>query len=395
MADVADMLLQQGFKNASEVPDVAGAMTKGAQLAESINQIQLSRAQFEQQKQQQYVAKIEKFSSLYETAAKLPPGSARNNLYKTVIPKTRDALGLQAEFPDDSLQMINSAPEVIGYLKAKVEAGDMTLPQLLQNMQDPQWIADNIPAAIQEKAGQDLTPQVTDNMQALSDAEKFRLTERNNREQSMIQAGLQADRAAADDARSGQKKLSEEVAKQYAQYASGGGKAGIKSALGNLTEAAEALDKGTIQTGGVSTKIPGFKSDDAQSMINPEMIAMKAKAQGALNTVLRATLGAQFTEGEGQRVLNQVWDDRQPPKVNAQKIRSKISELRENVKGAEAEFKRFGFLKEEGIANWKPKVSGLKSKAQQLPKEEQKKFLDALSNKLNVPVGELRKELGI
>jgi hypothetical protein len=385
MADVADMLLQQGFKNASEVPDVAGAMTKGAQLAESINQIQLSRAQFEQQKQQQYVAKIEKFSSLYETAAKLPPGSARNNLYKTVIPKTRDALGLQAEFPDDSLQMINSAPEVIGYLKAKVEAGDMTLPQLLQSMQDPQWIADNIPAALQEKAGQDLTPQVTDSMESLQAAESTRIQQAATKENARIMAQNREQAAIAADERAPDVDLRKKVNADYRTWTTGGGSAAYNSYRDILKRSIKKLENNEVVLGTKGKKIGSTLASDETSLawLDEDAKVLLDDIRGGVS-IKEKTGDPNPTEMQVNRILGQIIDPKLSNKAN-------ISKMKDALKKSEMDEK----TKLNEFSKYIPGVKAAPKKSfQDLSATAQKEVVAATMQRTGKSEAEVRKMLG-
>ncbi len=154
----------------------------------------------------------------------------------------------------------------------------------------------------------------------------------------------------------------------------------METAIRNLEEAANALKTGAVKTGNISNKIPLFKTDDAQSMLNPQMVAVKTQSQAALNTVLRATLGAQFTAEEGVRVLNQVWDDKATPAANYKKLRNKIMELKANVKNAEGEFKRFGYMAKDAPsgANSGPGTpSTVKVGSKDMSLEQARKFYES------------------
>ena len=130
-------------------------------------------------------------------------------------------------------------------------------------------------------------------------------------------------------------------------------------------------------------------------MLNPEALKLKTQAQSALNSALRQTLGAQFTEKEGERVLNQVWDDRLSPKSNADKLDRKIKELKANQKNAEAEFERFGYMKKQAKPSEIKIPQAKRDQFMRLPPEEQKRALKGMANIFGVDEEAVKKELGV
>lgn len=333
---LADMLVQSSLQGAQASGEqLASGIKTGAALAQQIEQTQQIRQQMEQQKEQLQLQKVDKLTGLMEKGAAIKSKAARNAFFKNYIPKTAAALGLQNFIPEDTMMMIQADPEQakkLTLLKAKIRSGEMTMSDAVSQL-DPEAFASMDEAEVMQ----------------LEAADKFRIDnqEKMGRAQFVAsEAGARADEARTQ---AGQVELAKKVADKYATYTAGGGRAGMQSSLKSLKDVANALENGVVTTGGATTKLPWLKSDDAQSMLNPKMVEFKTQAQAALNNVLRATLGAQFTEGEGVRVLNQVWDDRQAPAVNAKKVRSKLKELEQNVKDAESEFRRFKYLGEEKV----------------------------------------------
>lgn len=337
MASFADTLVQAQVQATTPgTPDIAGNLQQGAQLAQHAEQLQMQQEELAQKKQQLVEARLEKFANAVEKGQQYA-GKAQANYYNKFLPQYKNALGLKDMITDDSLAFMTASPENasrFNTLVADVREGRIKAQDAFATLGDPTQFADVTPAMSQQ----------------IQDAQKSLLG--NQAQMAKTVYTQQSTDVRQKDAQNsaGKVELSKKVADKYNEYAAGGGRAGIESAMTNLKEAAAALDTGAVKTGGISTKIPWLKSDDAQSMLNPEMVKFKTKAQGALNSILRATLGAQFTEKEGERVLAQVWDDRQPPKVNAAKISSKITELKKNVSSAESEFRRFGYLQGESAA---------------------------------------------
>lgn len=383
---IADMLVQSGLQSSRETVDIGGSIQKGAALAQTIEQMEQSRATLEQKKQELQMNKAVAVTDTLKIAAQTKDKNLKNFLLKKVMPGKIKALGMEEFFGPQTLEMLQTSDaaleKVLGLqldLEDKVNKGEITGAQAYQQARD---ILNN---------PEDLALLDTDR---LFEAQKFSVAESGKSQRVEQQGNIQFGKQVQAQNASGQVKLSEDIGKRYADYAAGGGRSSFDASLGKLKEAANALETGEVKTGGISTKIPGFKSDDAQSLVNPEMVAMKTNAQSALNSILRQTLGAQFTEQEGLRVLNQVWDDRQPPAVNAKKIRAKVNELEANIKNAEAEFKRFGYLKDGGIsADVKKKLASKKDAYKKLPPDEQKKFVEKLRDMLNTSEDEILKGL--
>lgn len=387
MADsVANMLVGSALQSADKTPDFSGAVESGIGLATKIQQVQQQREALEQQKQQQYVAKIEKFSSLYETASKLPPGAARNGLFKTVIPKTRDALGLQKEFPDDSMVILNANPEVVGYLKSKVEAGELTLPQLLSNMQDAQWIADNVPHALQEKAGKDLTPQVTEDMEALQKSENFRIKEANDKKNAEIVAAGQAARAIADDERQPKVEFKKKIAKDAAALEGAGGFARVDTQIEKLKKVKADLESGKLKTGAAKHLAP----EGAQAYIDPEVKAAQDLVRSSID--LKKALDSSFSDAAAAQAYGQSFDRKLPNDKNVEKLEFLIKDLETQKKNQMKNFKKEGF----DVGGSSPISDEHKKKFAAIKDPAMKeKAVTGLAKMLNLSIADVRKELGL
>jgi hypothetical protein len=398
MPTLAEMMFQSVSETNTKMPDTVGAGAKGAamgaQLAQTIETAKTNRANLEQKKQELEMSKFEKVGGWFDTASKMPEGKVKAAFVNEYITKGISALGLQDKIDPTALKMFAGDPMLGAYLKAKVESKEMSYPEMIMAMKDPVKLAEIMPKVQQFGDEQLFKDTVEGYSSTLGEAHKYANTEKEKFGRAVVVADKTADRQEADDARAGQKKLSELVAGKYSEYSAGGGKAGMESSLSKLDEVVQVLENGTVKTGGKTTVIPWLKSDDFQSMANPKMVEYKTQAQAAINSVLKVTLGTAFTEGEGIRVLNQVWDDRQSPSVNAKKVRAKAAELRANVKNSEGEFKKFGYIKEEKSTEWKSDLKSKKDKAAMLPPEEKTKFIELFSKKYNVSIEEVKKALG-
>lgn len=323
---------------------VVEAGFKGHELAQKAEVLQQEKAKLLQQQKELQNTKITKLYDFIKDAKNYKTAGDRNRYLKGAI-GMRNVMGIDpSEIPDETIASFGSDENIgrIATLQASVERGEMSVMEASKIAQNPQAFSKVLPTP--------LDAVIPDKMD-FSEGQKEFLNRQNT---------VRAAEASAGTA--GGKEVSKKVAEKYADYVAGGGRTGMKTSLQKLEKAAEALETGKVKTGGTSTLIPGFNSDIAQSALNPKMVAMKTEAQSALNGILRQTLGSAFTAQEGERVLSQIWDDKQPPKENARRLRAKIEELNANVKSAEQEYVKQGFMKEGERMKAKPTSGKFKLK---------------------------------
>ena len=142
----------------------------------------------------------------------------------------------------------------------------------------------------------------------------------------------------------GQKALDVSFAKELDDWTSSGEAVADKN-LNRLREArnklAEAADNGSI-SGRVVGRLPDVLRSE-------ESLAIQQDVHAAAIGALKATLGAQFTEKEGQRIMNMAYDPRLSPQENVKKIDAAIAELersKENKNAKAAQFEAAGTLKD-------------------------------------------------
>jgi hypothetical protein len=96
----------------------------------------------------------------------------------------------------------------------------------------------------------------------------------------------------------GEKVADREFAKEYTKWnVSGRADYDVNSKI--FRDAIKDVKSGKIETGtmsGMGARIPGVRTDTAEA---------EARVRKAINGMLRATLGSQFTEKEGERIFNQ------------------------------------------------------------------------------------------
>lgn len=127
----------------------------------------------------------------------------------------------------------------------------------------------------------------------------------------------------------GQQAVDKKFADEYVDYATKGGAARIDSNLASLTDVAKSLvdldDKGQVikgkegVSGGLLQKLP-FGAEFATRALEPQKAAVLDKVRRVVFQNLRDTFGPQFTEREGEKLVNTAYDASLPPEINYPKI---------------------------------------------------------------------------
>jgi hypothetical protein len=123
----------------------------------------------------------------------------------------------------------------------------------------------------------------------------------------------------------GEETLDREFAKKLNNWSTQG-KADYEENSKILKDAITKLDKGTVSTGftqGIAAKIPGIRTETRE---------LETRVRKALNGMLRATLGAQFTQEEGERIFQQTFDPAASPDENVKNMQTELQKLEKQKK---------------------------------------------------------------
>ncbi len=121
----------------------------------------------------------------------------------------------------------------------------------------------------------------------------------------------------------GIKSLDRTFAKDYDEWSSGG-EAAVDKNITRLTDTRDYLEKHKDDLFGTSGRITGRLPDILRS---EESIKARQDTQAAAQGALKATLGAQFTEREGERIMASAYNEKLSPQENINKINAAILEL--------------------------------------------------------------------
>lgn len=121
----------------------------------------------------------------------------------------------------------------------------------------------------------------------------------------------------------GRKKYDEEWGKDLQKWNSGGG----ADTVGNIAKVERvltALQSGESLTGPILGQMPDF----AMAFVNPEAVAAREAVEGVVQRNLKAVLGAQFTEKEGEKLIKRAYNPTLSEEENAERLTVLIKQMK-------------------------------------------------------------------
>lgn len=118
----------------------------------------------------------------------------------------------------------------------------------------------------------------------------------------------------------GEKTVDREFAKKFTDWQTEG-RSDYEVNSKIFEDAMNQLKKGKVDTGtlsGIGARIPGYRSETRE---------LESTVRKAINGMLRATLGAQFTEKEGERIFQQTFDPSASEEANLRNMQAELDKL--------------------------------------------------------------------
>ncbi len=134
MATIAEQLIggvQQSTQN------MGAEIQSGAQLAKTVQDMQVQRQTLDQKKQELEMAKWSKFGELTKIGADMPEGPARNAFLKNTLSAAGQAL-LPNQIHPQVTDQLTKDPNVGSYLQDEVKSGRMSMTEMKQTLADPE-----------------------------------------------------------------------------------------------------------------------------------------------------------------------------------------------------------------------------------------------------------------
>lgn len=211
------------------------------------------------------------------------------------------------------------------------------------------------------------------------------------------QTRAQAKKAEADTAKEirkeseklsvGEETLDREFAKVYKDWTTKG-KADYEENKKIFDEAITALKQGKVETGtlaGIAARTPGMRTDTRE---------LETRVRKGLNGMLRATLGAQFTQEEGERIFQQTFDPYASPTENIKNMETELNKIKKQKQLVEEQgsyFKQKGTLKGYEI----PQTLEKSEEKQPLAQKDQQALDWANKNPNDPRSTQIKKRLGM
>lgn len=198
-----------------------------------------------------------------------------------------------------------------------------------------------------EKQGIDLRQALQGQRDKLTDADMASLKTNMDNKMTLAQLKMQAQGSKGS---LGQQALDRDYAKDYNSWTSAQ-RPSLDANIGTIDRAIEALQSPAAQnyTGRFAGRLPDIAKFN-------EAIAMRDGIRQVVNESLRATLGSQFTEKEGERIFSQTYNEALPPEENVKKLQ-KLSQILQQTK-ANKDAKAVFFEQNGTLQGFKPPHAG-------------------------------------
>jgi hypothetical protein len=400
MPTIAEQLIGSVAQTSTQVPDMAKAISSGADLAAQAENIQAMRQKIEQAKEQQEFLKIKQIGDWYETASKMPEGGARNAFVNNFVPEAIKGIGMADKVNPTVMKMINAQPDIVSYLKAKMEAKDpyINMAKIRVALNDPATMAELMKATELEKFGgeQALRSAFAEYPQTLEAASSKGIENLNKYERALLAPTSAAERQATQISSAGKIEAAKDTAKLYANFSAAGGKQNVISNLEKMKGALAQLESGEVKTGGLSgVTLKNYET--ALAVVNPGLKALIDNVRGGVN--MRAALAdPNPTEMQVSTILSRAIDPALPTEENIKKLRTMIDETEQGVLQRQNEFIKQGFMTQKeayegSVPQWKKDLANVKAKAKALPADKKKDFIQRMATKYNVTSADIEKEL--
>ena len=120
-----------------------------------------------------------------------------------------------------------------------------------------------------------------------------------------------------------QKEVDKNFAKDYADFVTAGGYSDVEKNLNQLNLVRKALVGGQQASGPALGLVPKWGRD----IVNPRGAALQDSVEEVVQRNLRLVLGAQFTQKEGDRLIERAYNPRQDERENAARLERLIKQI--------------------------------------------------------------------
>lgn len=243
-----------------------------------------------------------------------------------------EALDEQRKEADRAAQIRSLLGAVGDNLSSRQSFGNFLLGQMNPESRRVSELAD--------KANNRDAERINTLLASYSDAKKRKDKLADDMALAKYKAGLKKDGGGLN-LTPAQKEIDKQAGKQYAEFVAGGGFSSTQKNLEQLREVQTKLGDTDMATG----PLVGLLGKDFRSVVLPESADMQEQVEEVVQRNLREVLGAQFTEKEGQKLIERAYNPRLSEEENTRRLGRLIKQI-ENAAQAKAEAAKY--LEEHG-----------------------------------------------
>ncbi len=312
----------------------------GVGLAMKAEELGLNRMKLQQAQQQLMNTKLDKFHDVLLKVNEFKDPSAKNNYLKNYMPKMVEQYGLQQVITPSALQTLAASDENQGRamtLQRMRASGEISNEQYTEILNDDAKLALIKPTPV---FAQDEKPLTNDESIKMAQDRTLKREEMQTqlRKESM-QVSESQRKQATEIAATGGQALDRKMAEDSLTYANQGGRAEGQKNMAQVNSVLAAINQGKVGRSYVA-KIP-FVGGTLQDVFSPEVSDAQNKVRNAVNGVLRQTLGAQFTEAEGERIFSQFFNPAMPIEKQKESVGRLSQILQAQLQAKDAAVKYF------------------------------------------------------
>lgn len=333
------------YKNAQAGQQQSGQTVGNALEAYgAVERLQNAKSQLEMQKSNNETAKATAFLGQLDSLSRMSPSMQNvalkgmentwRQMYSNMSPDFSAAMKEDKDFRAQTLQVASDALQ-------QLRNGQPLTPEMAQKLNSvPGLQATELYGYIQ-KAQEDFSRR-----------QQAALLAQNKIDVQEIKGEQKA--AAGPKPTKGQEAVDRAFGKTYEEFQASGGKAEYEKNLAKLEDALTQLESGKVKTGGAGA----YTGEAGMEILNPKLAELKEQIQSAVQGMFRPTLGAQFTEKEGERLMKTEFNPRLSGPANVKKLRAAIGARRAQ---AEAKLKAIQYYEEHGTLTGFKGGVGMKS----------------------------------
>lgn len=150
------------------------------------------------------------------------------------------------------------------------------------------------------------------------DPEKFALM----KEAGVLGGGGTTVNVGGQEMTPGWKKIDQTFADDYMKWTGGGG-ADTAGNIAKLEDVLGKLESGEKLTGPIIGQLPDF----IMAFLDPDAVGSREAVEGVVQRNLKAILGAQFTEKEGEKLIKRAYNPTLPGPENARRLRVLVKQM--------------------------------------------------------------------